>query len=190
MPVEIPQDHDAATIEDLEALREIAKREGFTFASMRAMATADASIRFLAEVMGTSTTEMLIRRFLGAADPSSEILGELEKDPMPDVLRIARSPEFWSEHFQARGIRMSARTLRQKALKSGHCYHVDKQVLITPAQVDGLFRWRGTSSAKPVASAKERSPSRGPSAVYLRVRARLVKEAEDRKAKNRKGTPS
>ncbi|TPI54735.1 hypothetical protein FJ417_24605 [Mesorhizobium sp. B3-1-7] len=93
----------------------------------------------------------------------------------PDVLASAEPPEYWAGRFAARGLRMSARSLRAKALKAGLCYHVDKKVLISPRQIDELFRWRGSSKQRDHPTAPV-----SPSGAYKRALAKL-KAAEDQR---------
>ncbi|WFP76353.1 hypothetical protein [Mesorhizobium sp. WSM4906] len=86
----------------------------------------------------------------------------------PEVIMAAQPPEYWSARFAARGLRMSPRWLREKVLKAGLCYHVDKRVLISPKQLDELFLWRKSSRERddPTAPAK-------PSKAYKRALAAL-----------------
>jgi hypothetical protein len=48
-------------------------------------------------------------------------------DQPPELLTLAQTPDYWSERFRDKGLRMSARSLRAKAIKAGLCYHVDKR---------------------------------------------------------------
>ncbi|OBQ89962.1 hypothetical protein [Mesorhizobium sp. AA23] len=57
-------------------------------------------------------------------------------DLPPELLTVSQTPEYWSSRFRDKGLRMSARSLREKAIKTGLCYFVDRQVLISPRQID------------------------------------------------------
>ncbi|MGB3833709.1 MAG: hypothetical protein WA975_17810 [Mesorhizobium sp.] len=105
-------------------------------------------------------------------------------DQPPEVLTIARPPQFWSAQFAERGIRMSARTLREKAIKAGLCYHIDKKVLISPRQIDELFVWSKSSwrsrSTKEAGSGGSPGPSKHSrvNREFMRAQEKLTRKLQ------------
>lgn len=164
----VPARNDDSEFE-LKFLRDLARTEGFAHASMRAMGMAEAATVFMSEIFGSAATARRLNEYLGHGAENTDVMVALPDHPMPDVLALARPPEFWAERFAAAGIRMAARTLREKAVKAGLCYYVDKNVLITPAQIDALMIWRGKQEAKSPSPKSARA-----SREYQEVRRKLL----------------
>jgi hypothetical protein len=79
---------------------------------------------------------------------------------------------------------MSARAIREKAVKTGLCYYADKNVLVTPAQIDALFIWRGTQAAKSPSPTAAGGRSRGSErALRLLGQRRAEREKKRKNAK-------
>jgi hypothetical protein len=58
---------------------------------------------------------------------------------LPAILDQGRSPADWCVEFEARGIHLSERSLRQKARELGACHVIGKAMIITPAQIDAIL---------------------------------------------------
>lgn len=59
---------------------------------------------------------------------------------MQDFVKAGRTPEQWSEALLERGIKLSPRTLRQKARKHGQFYALGRLMLITPFHIDEMLK--------------------------------------------------
>lgn len=59
---------------------------------------------------------------------------------MQDLVRTGRTPEQWSEALMERGIKLSPRTLRQKARKHGQFYAMGRLMLIMPYHIEAMLK--------------------------------------------------
>jgi hypothetical protein len=55
------------------------------------------------------------------------------------ILTIGKTPAQWVEIMAAHGIKISERTLREKANDTGAFFRLGRTMLITPAQIDTIF---------------------------------------------------
>lgn len=59
---------------------------------------------------------------------------------MEHVIAEARTPEDWCNLLRARGFRLSARTIRQKAREHGAYYAMGRAMLLLPEHVEAILK--------------------------------------------------
>ena len=95
-----------------------------------------------------------------------------QANPLPtgaSILDQGRTPEEWAAVFQARGMTVSPRTLRQEARRLGACHVLGHgAMLITPQQIDQILEARTcrsnrTNAARPTGSMARSNTMAAPS---------------------------
>ncbi|WP_163265579.1 hypothetical protein [Chelativorans alearense] len=150
------------------ALRKTEREIGVAYALVDATVMIEAGLRYLKEVFeekdATERVVMLLDR--------TQVL------PYPDVLAAARPAEYWSERLAEAGAPISPADIRKRALAKGMFFEVNKAILISPGQLDAIFR----SSRKP---AEPESKAANMVLAKLRAKRRRV----TRKKQKRLGRP-
>lgn len=57
----------------------------------------------------------------------------------PRILKEGKTPEEWVEAFDARGVKVSPRTLRRTARETGQCYALGGAVMLLPEHIDAIW---------------------------------------------------
>lgn len=155
---------------EINTLRKTEREVGASYALNDAIGRLEASLIYLKEMHGSENAEWYIM----------QALDHTEALPMPELLATARPPEFWSECLSKAGAPISAATIKKRAMARGLFHMVRQRMLITPGQLDFLFRVNNTDEARAGRAAIKNAP---PSKAYLRVLARLMKPKKGRLAR-------
>jgi hypothetical protein len=101
------------------------------------------------------------------------------------ILAIGKTPAQWVEIMAEHGIEISERTLREKANGTGAFFRLGRTMLITPTQIDTIFkegqacRSKSTSVAPSTGSRAGSSTMVDRSPVHIaKARERLLKLAQ------------
>lgn len=107
---------------------------------------------------------------------------------MSDILSSGKTPEEWADIMSARGLPVSARTIRQKANRLGACHKLGRAMIITPEQLDQILSERAKEFRSNRTSGAQRGGHLPSSKATAAARAHLLDLAQGSSgAKKKKG---